>query len=120
MLLVFGVTATIGAWWTGASSLRAVAPAAAACWLGGALAIGVRRVLNRPEQAFQALGSAIFVRMAPALGLVIWEVFHVSGLDKPKSIYYLLVFYAAALAIETWTAVPRRKESVPPTPPTDY
>ena len=114
MLLVFAVAGSIGFWLRGPSAIAAAAVAGSVCWLGAALAVWIHARLSTPNCAILALGLAMSVRMGLPMILLVCLYFCRGGLDKTRVIYYVLVFYLVALALDTWLAIPKRP---PPSQP---
>ena len=115
MLLVFALAGSIGFYCSkGPSTLAAAALAGSVCWLGAALAVWIHARLSTPQWAILALGLAMFARMGLPMMLLVCLFFCRGGLDKSEVIYYVLVFYFAALVLDTWLAIPKRRLPSPP------
>jgi hypothetical protein len=116
MTLVFAVAGSIGFYCSkGSSTLAAAALAGSVCWLGAALAVWIHARLSTPQWAILALGLSMLTRMGLPMILLVCLFFYRGGLDKSQVIYYVLVFYFAALVLDTWLAIPKRP---PPSSPT--
>lgn len=88
--------------------LRGAAEAGAAallCLLPAATALGLSYRLIGTPQAFAALALAMGLRLMPPLAIVLILATRGTGADFMPFICYLLVFYLATLAVETWLFV---------------
>jgi hypothetical protein len=91
--------------------------AAAVCFICGIVSEGISLVMLRAGAPLIAMLLGMAVRMAPPL--VICLVFAAQGAHGRQHlafIFYLLAFYCATLAVETWLAVARASKGSPSLP----
>jgi hypothetical protein len=105
----------VAAYLYGAAAILAATVAACLCLAGAAFALIVTDLLRGPQHALAALLMGMAARMGPPLifGLAI----QVRGglLVQAGMLYYLLVFYAVALAVETALSLPPSRRPTAPT-----
>jgi hypothetical protein len=89
-----------------------LAVAGAICLIAGCAAEGLSFVLRRRVAPLNAMLLSMAVRIVPPLGIcLVLAARRVDGRDHLAFIAYLLVFYLATLAVETWLAVKRVSHS---------
>jgi len=116
MLSLYAAAAPV-AWWTrGAMGLLAAGIAAAVCLLGAVGALLLNARCRGPSRALHGVVCSMAVRTGLPLVLAIALRFQEGALFKAGGVYYLLVFYLAALAIETPLSLPAGTEVNPPRP----
>jgi hypothetical protein len=105
------VSATIAGAWSltapvayavsGIDGLLAAAAAAGVCWLGAALALAAGRLFHGPSAALYAMTIGMLARTFLPLALGVVLQLNVPRLAENGMIFYLLIFYAVAMAVET-------------------
>lgn len=99
MVGLFLLVAVVAYWQRGWVGVMQAAIGCLACWGASAAALAVSALLTQPGTAYQAMLIAMFVRTG--VPLVAALAFHLhGGLDNRPAIYYLVVFYCAALGTE--------------------
>lgn len=86
---------------TGLDGLFAAAIAGGITMLGATLALVLNSVFRTPATAMHAMALSMLARTMLPLGLGVVLHFNVPALATAGMIYYLLVFYLAALALDT-------------------
>jgi hypothetical protein len=93
---------------TGSSGLAGVALAGAICFAAGLLAEGVACLLGRQASPLATMLLGMTIRMLPPLAICMFLAAQgARGREHLAFIVYLLVFYLATLALETWLTVER-------------
>jgi hypothetical protein len=86
--------------------VMAAVTAAAACWLGAALALAVGRAHHGPLQALYAMVSGMLLRMAVPLAACAVLQSQGGPLAEAGIVYYAVVFYLVTLTIDTALTLP--------------
>ncbi len=116
MLLLGAAVAPLAWWHSGAVGLLAAGSSAMVCWIGALGALVVNDHCRGPSRALHGLAGSIALRTGLPLLLALAMRFHGGALLKAGGVYYLLVFYLAALAVETPLSLPAGKETNLPRP----
>ena len=111
MLLLGAAVAPLAWWHSGAVGLLAAGSSAMVCWIGALGALVVNDHCRGPSRALHGLAGSIALRTGLPLLLALAMRFHGGALLKAGGVYYLLVFYLAALAVETPLSLPAGKET---------
>jgi len=110
-VVVFALVGPVAYGQSGESGLWAAAAAAAVCLAGASVALAVGECFRSPERAVIGLGVSMAPRMGIPLGFALWV--HLAGgvLAESGFLYYLVVFYAVTLAVETSLWLPPGERS---------
>ena len=101
MLLLFVATVPIAWWHDGGMGLLASAAAATVCLVGALGALIASDHFRGPSRALHGLAWSMAARTGlPLLWAVVLSL-QQGGLAKAGAVYYVLVFYFVALAVET-------------------
>ncbi len=96
-------------WWgheyAGQSGVLAAAVAAGLCWLGSLLAVFVRTLFSKPQDAVSATLGAMLARMIIVLGGALAIGSTVPSLAEAAFGGQVIVFFLLTLAVETVLAV---------------
>jgi hypothetical protein len=100
MLSLLAATAPLACWHGGVMGLLAAGSAAGVCLIGAIGALIASDRFRGPTRALHGLAWSMAARTGLPLLWAIAVRFQEGGLFKAGGVYYLLVFYFAALAIE--------------------
>jgi hypothetical protein len=115
MLLLYLAAAPV-AWTTsGGAGLLAAGTAGATCLIGAVAALSLSNCFRGPWRALHGVLLSMAARTGLPLLLALALVLERGALFRAGGVYYLLVFYFAALAVETPLSLPRT-ETNPPRP----
>lgn len=93
---------------TGSSGIGGVALAGAICLVAGLLAEGIAHLLGRGVSPLAVMLLGMSIRIMPPLGIcLVLAAQGARGREHLAFIVYLLAFYLATLALETWFNVSR-------------
>jgi hypothetical protein len=97
---------------TGSSGPVGLAIAATVCFACGLLSEGIALLMGRIGAPIAAMLVGMAVRMGPPLVIcLVLAAQGANGREHLAFIVYLLVFYIATLAVETWLAANRASKS---------
>jgi hypothetical protein len=99
------LTAPVAYTISGADGLLAAAVAAGVCWFGAALALATSRLFHGPSATLYAMAIGMMARTFLPLALGIVLQLNVPVLAHNGMIFYLLIFYVVAMAVETTLTV---------------
>lgn len=118
VFVVFGVVGPVAFHIGDMIALAAAAVAAGLCLIGASAALMITRVLSGPNLALIAMMTSMMARMT--IPLAFGTALHLLGgpLAKAGLLYYLLVFYPVALAVETMLSLPPAPRPTGDTPET--
>jgi hypothetical protein len=104
----------IAATQTGTGGLLGLLATAAICLLSAYVAEGINCVLSRAGSHLAAMLFSMAVRFTPPLAVCfVLAATGASGRQHLAFVFYLLAFYLATLAVETWLAVQRVSDQSP-------
>jgi hypothetical protein len=93
---------------SGSAGLMGLAAAAAICLVCGWMSEGVAHLVGRFGSPLVAMLMGMAIRMVPPLAICLaLAIQGIHGRQHVAFIGYLLTFYLATLAVETWLAVKR-------------
>ena len=100
MLLLYAAAAPWAYWLNGLAGLLAAGISAAVCLLGAAAALFLSHRFRGPARAVHAMAFSMAARTGLPLILVLVTSFCAGPLVTAGAVYYVVVFYLAAMAIE--------------------
>ncbi|MCE5267298.1 MAG: hypothetical protein LLG00_05380 [Planctomycetaceae bacterium] len=109
-LVLFALVGPFAWWIKGVIGVESAAVAAAVCYAGGASALAVCRMSRKRRTTLLLGGMAI--RMGLPLALALAVHFHGGPLAEAGLLYYLVVFYTATLAVETFLSLPTEEQQL--------
>lgn len=93
---------------TGSSGIGGVAVAGAICFAAGILTEAISHLMGRSASPLVTMLLGMGIRMAPPLGICLYLAAQgARGREHLAFVVYLLAFYLATLALETWLNVSR-------------
>jgi hypothetical protein len=116
LIAVYSLAAPVAIQWGGSRALAAAAVAAGLCLLGAAAAIVTTDRLRGPAAALAALWLGTILRMGVPLAAGLAIHLHGGLLAQAGLLWYLLVFYPAALIIGTIVSLPPKEQRPGQTP----
>jgi hypothetical protein len=115
MLLLYAAMAPIAFWYGGALGVTAAGLSASVCLVGALGALVASDHFRGPSRALYAMACSMALRSGLPLVLATALLLQKGDLFKAGGVHYLLVFYLAALAVETPLSLPGT-ETNPPRP----
>ena len=114
MLLLYVASAPLAWWHSGGIGLLAAGTSATVCLIGRVGGLVASDHCRGPSRALHGLACSMAARTGLPLLLAIAMRFQDGALFKAGGVYYLLVFYLAALAVETPLSLrPGQKRTCP-------
>jgi hypothetical protein len=109
LLLLWAVVAPLAYGLAGIAGLAAAAASAAVCLAAFSMALALSHVLRDPALATAAVVLAMATRTGIPLLFALATRLHGGVCWEAGAIYYLMVFYLAALAVELPLSLPRQR-----------
>jgi hypothetical protein len=115
VMVALAIVAPVGICLCGAGAMAAATVAACLCLAGAGSALIVSAPFRGPQHALTGLLLGMALRMG--IPLIVGLALQIRGgpLVKAGLLYYLLVFYAVTLAVETALSLPPRRRPASPT-----
>jgi hypothetical protein len=114
VVVALAVVAPAATYLCGAAAMAAATVAACLCLAGAGAALIVTDPFREPQHAWTGLLTGMALRMG--IPLISGLALQIRGgpLVKAGFLYYLLVFYAVALAVETALSLPQQRRPTSP------
>jgi hypothetical protein len=106
VVLLSGLMAPLGYWHYGWAAVWSVVSAGLLCGLTGLVAFWTAHRCQAQGEAISGVLAAMGIRMGIPLAICLIVALRGSADSFAGFVYYLLVFYLATLAVETWYSLP--------------
>jgi len=107
VLVLLTVVGPIGWAMNGPIGLASAAAAAAACFAGTALALGLAHLFQAPQHVLHGVLFGMIAKMGIPLSIGLAVHLQDGALARSHFLHYLLVFFPVALAVETFLSLPK-------------
>jgi hypothetical protein len=107
LLVVLAAVAPVALHLRGGLGVLTAAVAAAVCLIGADLALGISALFHGPRHVWGSLLGSMAARSGAPLIVGVGVHLYGGPLAEAGFLYYLLVFYLVALAVETYLSLPR-------------
>lgn len=112
VLVLLSIIGPVGWALNGAAGVGAAVAAAALCFVGSALALGLGHLFRAPEHLLYGVLAGMIARMGLPLAFGMAVHLHDGPLAQSHFLHYLLVFYPVTLAVETFLSLPKTGPNV--------
>ena len=107
VLVLLALVGPVGWALDGPTGVAAATAAAALCFVGTALALGLSHLLRAPKHVLHGVLLGMIARMGIPLACGLAIHLQDGSLAQGHFLHYLLVFYPVTLAVETFLSLPK-------------